>query len=123
MSGHSSWTVDTLHEHLVALAAESDRRHEQRFIGQERALALAVAGVNERLGGMNEFRAALSDQAATFVTRAELKTMQTTIEALTSRLDRQEGSSKGMTAAWGILLGAVGLLGAIITIALAFLAR
>lgn len=42
----SGWTVDTLHQHYDHVLAEKDRRYEQRFEAQERALQIALDSVN-----------------------------------------------------------------------------
>jgi hypothetical protein len=43
-----------------------------RFAVTQRAIDKAEVTMNERLAGMNEFRLALKDQNATFITRQEL---------------------------------------------------
>lgn len=42
----SGWTVDTLHEHVLRMVAEHDRRYEQRFEAQEHAIKIALDSVN-----------------------------------------------------------------------------
>ena len=86
----SAWTIDSLHAHLIvllntrdALLAERDRRYEQRFVDQEKAILTALATSSKaidkaetatelRFQGVNEFRQTLSDQAAQFITRTEV---------------------------------------------------
>jgi preprotein translocase subunit SecF len=67
---------------LVELLAERDLRYQQRFDAQEKATANAFesakeavlkaeAAAKDRFESVNEFRAQLGDQAATFMRRTE----------------------------------------------------
>jgi hypothetical protein len=89
---------------------------------QEKAVTKAELAAERRFEGVNEFRGQLSDQAATFMSRAEaLLQMQTNadkIDALGSRMDRTEGRSTGLNAGWVILVTAVATLGVIVTLLL-----
>jgi hypothetical protein len=69
--------VDALDD---ALSPEIDLRHRLRFIerftdekfrSRDTAVNVAIAALNVRLNGMNEFRETLHDQATRFVTREE----------------------------------------------------
>lgn len=75
-------TTVSLHEHLIQnLAAmkelfetrldETVRNLNQRIDTIDTATTLAAVQMEKRLEGMNEFRAALKDQVAQYVTRAE----------------------------------------------------
>jgi len=88
--------------HLKELLAAADRRYEQRFDAQEKAVQAALNAAKDavnkaeqasekRLDSVNEFRAQLRDQAGTFVTRSEL---------------------------WGYFIGSTGLLLAVVGLAL-----
>jgi len=83
--------------HLKELLAAADRRYEQRFDAQEKAVQAALNAAKaeqaseKRLDSVNEFRAQLRDQAGTFVTRSEL---------------------------WGYFIGSTGLLLAVVGLAL-----
>jgi len=109
----AGWTLEALREHLQALAAAADRRYEQRFDAQEKAVDAALTAANQRLNVMNEFRGALTDQAATFATRIEvdqrLATNDEKLSAVVGRLDRIEGRTSGISSGWGVLLGVVGI--------------
>ena len=67
----NGWTVDTLLTHIQAMLDERDRRYEQRYQTQAESLQLAQVVNDIRLKYMNEFRAALTDQATTFITKSE----------------------------------------------------
>ena len=68
---------------LMLIIDERDRRYQQRFEQQnaslsiamsaaEKATAKAEAAIERRLEGQNEFRAQLSDQTHTFITKREV---------------------------------------------------
>lgn len=141
----SGWTVDTGLAHLQMAIDEADRRYEQRFVAQEKAVAFALDAAKEavlkaeiasekRFDSVNEFRQTLSDQTNTFLPRAEaeqrIKQNSDKIDAskdlaverfslLLSRLDKLEGRSTGMKDGWGYLVGAIGLAATVIAIVIA----
>jgi hypothetical protein len=68
---------------LMLIIDERDRRYQQRFEQQNASLAIAMsaaekatakaeAAIERRLEGQNEFRAQLSDQTHTFITKREV---------------------------------------------------
>jgi hypothetical protein len=121
------WTVDTLKEYLERRDDDADKRYEQRFAAQEAATKYAQDKANEFRGSLDDigkkqmprteaeamFRA-LSDKA-----EAGARTNAEKIDALQARLDRNEGRSGGLSAGWGYLIGAIGLIGALVAIVLA----
>lgn len=132
--GGSDWTLSTLYQHLVVVLEERDRRNTQRFTDMEMALRAALAAsekailkaeaaTERRFEAVNEFRATLSDQAGTFITRAESEAAVSRnterIQDLTDRINRSEGRGAGIGAGWGYLVGAVGLIATVITIIVA----
>lgn len=106
------------------------------LISAEKAVTKAEAAADKRFESVNEFRAQLADQAATFISRTESDAKR---EALTekldsqakhvnefeaqvvSRLDLMQGKSTGVNASWGYLVGAVGLAGAVVALVLTFI--
>lgn len=136
------WTVHTAREHVLALIAELDRRYEQRFADSQSAVdaaldaakaavAKAEAAMEKRFDNANEFRGQLSDQARSFMPRAEAETAFRTAEertgtenanmgaligSLASRLDRLEGHSGGIRDGWGVLIGIVGMAAGVVAI-------
>jgi hypothetical protein len=129
----TSWTVDTLRAHLVALIGELDRRSEQRFDAQEKAVQAALTAAKEavlkaevaaekRADAANEFRGQLADQAATLMPRSETTLM---FAAIAERVDKLEASAdklggrrRGIADGWGYLVGAVGVVGALVALVL-----
>ena len=134
MPAPTEWTIGTLKEFILALMDERNDRYAQRFAAQEEAVhaALSAADValtkaetasERRFESVNEFRAQLTDQTREFIRRTEYmqahETLTEQVRSLTARVDRTEGRSGGLHAGWGMLVGAVGLLGGIIAIFLA----
>lgn len=97
----SGWTVDTLHQHIqvqlesmwrqlderaakgdkavdAALAA-ADKLIQAALIAAEKAVDKANDASERRFESVNEFRAQLTDQAATFVRRDEVDVRLTTL--------------------------------------------
>lgn len=98
-----------------ALIAQQEARMAALASAKE-AVAKAEAASEKRFEGVNEFRAQLSDQAATFISRVEYSALVERVRELAARIDKTEGRSSGLTSGWGILVGAVGLIGAIVAL-------
>lgn len=131
----SSWTIDSLKEHVEVTRVEMDRRYEQRFEAQEKAVLAALTAAKEavikaevaaekRADAANEFRGQLADQAATLMPRSETTLMfdalRDRVDKLESTTDRTAGQRKGLADSWGYLVGIVALAGGVIAIILAF---
>lgn len=118
-------------EHLERLLAEQDRRYEARFEAQEKAVSAALAAAEKavakaelaaekRFEAVNEFRGQLSDQAASFMPRAEaslestntrerIDALATRLETIALRFERGEGTRGGLKEGWGILVAGSGI--------------
>jgi hypothetical protein len=147
---------ESIRERLAAmndLRAADDLRYEQRFQAQTKALDAALAAAKEavqtamvaaekattkaesaaekRFEAVNEFRAQLADQAATFIPRVESEARVSAIVELfdskyTALIDRMDvltqanaasqGRSAGLGAGWNYLVGLIGLIVAVLTI-------
>jgi len=98
----SGWTIDTLRVYLLGVISDADRRYEERFKAQALAVDAAIRAATEATGkaeratelrfeSVNEFRSALTDQTATFMTRAAFDEFQkatgTYRDGLNSRFD------------------------------------
>lgn len=97
----------TLLAHIIALLDERDRRYTERFTAQQEALRTALDATERRFQGVNEFRATLSDQAATFATRDQVDALREIVSALSARVDRAEGGRAGISTGWAVLIGVV----------------
>src|SRR6476469_4903990 len=99
----SGWTVDTLHLYLQRQIDDLRALLDERAVSSEKATTTAMAAAEKRLEGVNEFRAQLTDQAATFVTHTEIDTkiaaMAERIAELRARVDKNEGTSTGTAKA------------------------
>lgn len=135
MSEHESKELATVSERLAAL----DRLMEAKFVtfqvlvdsqAEKVALALSAAdkavskaetATEKRFESVNEFRASLADQATNLVPRAEFVTKTEAIVEklgdLTDRINRSEGKGAGIGAFWGWIVGAVGVMSAVVVIA------
>ena len=135
----SGWTVDTLSAHFAQMIDEHDRRYEQRFVAQEKAVAdaflaaekavqaaltaqkeavnKAEAAAEKRFESVNEFRSQLGDQAATFLPRNEYLAQHQALidkvvagdEALGGRLDGAVKALQDTIARNGELIAALGI--------------
>lgn len=109
----------TLERFFTTLMDANDKRYEQRFIAMEKATLAMISAADNALSkadatavrdkaAANEWRAAMNDREKLFIARpefaAEISNLQKKIEDLAgTRL-------AGMSAAWGIMLGAGGIL-------------
>ena len=137
----SGWTTDTLKENLEneidairSQIGESDRRYEQRFDAQEKATTVAITSAKEavikaetatekRFESVNEFRAALGDQASKLLGRGEFSVAQKSliekIESLEKRLNLREGATEGADKTLAYIISAISVLFGIIGIGIA----
>lgn len=137
--------IDHLEQELRLLIDERDRQYAQRFEAQQQALkdALQAAkeaganalqsakeavikaeeAANKRFEGVNEFRATLSDQAQTFMGKAEadarLKALEQDTAKNSARIDSMQARGEGASSLWGFIAGGVGLLIAVAMFAMA----
>lgn len=110
--------VCSLREAAEKEIAALERTLTSRLDAAQRAVEKAEHSVDLRLAGMNEFRSALTDQAATFLTRQESDIWRSNllekVHSLETRLDKAEGRGGGMQALWGWIIAGVLLLLALI---------
>ncbi len=142
----SSWTPDLLHLHLQRQLDDMRELLNERYATQteaiqvsftaaekavqtalssaEKAVTKAEIAAEKRFEAVNEFRAQLSDQAATFPSRNEVDTRITAmgdkVAGLASRLDKIEGNTSGSsdqtTRIIAGILAAVAVISLLITI-------
>lgn len=136
----SGWTTDTLHAHVHQRFNDMQKLLDERYETQtkaldaafkaaeaavgtalnsaEKAVAKAETAAEKRFESVNEFRAQLSDQNASFITRVEydakLENLTTQIDDLKRHSDQAEGRSDGMGALYGWIIAAVGLVVSVI---------
>lgn len=115
----SDWTTDTTRDSLLEtleqrdrLWEERDRRYMAEFGAIREATKLALASVDRRLEGMNEFRASLADQSANMMQRSEatakFDALAEKITEVNKRLDLGQGTGAGSAALRQLLFQLVG---------------
>jgi hypothetical protein len=81
------------------------------FAAAEKALAKADAAMEKRFDSVNEFRQTLTDQAATFIPRAEaeqrIKVIADKVESQGSVSDKSIGRISQSERGWNYLIGAL----------------
>lgn len=123
----SQWTLDTLHAHLDRVIEERDVQYRERHAAQQaafaaalqaadRAIAKAEAAAEKRFESVNEFRSALSDQAATFLTRHEYETAHQSLVEKVDDLKLSRANTTGGTARTEQLWAHVVAFGAIVAV-------
>lgn len=109
---------------LDAAFVAAEKAMQTALASAERAVSKAESAAERRFESVNEFRQTLTDQAATFMPRVEaeqrIEALAEKHDALAARVDRTEGRSTGMSASWGLLVGVVLLVGALVAIVVAF---
>jgi hypothetical protein len=127
----SGWTLRAFKDYVERLLHEADRRYEERFQGQEKAVSAALAAAAEATSkaetnaerwrnNANEWRAAMTDRERNFMSRDQANSMFDAIEKqimdLKKSRDSAEGRLGGVSAGWGYLAGLVGVVVAILTL-------
>jgi len=108
--------IDLQSEKSVSALAASDK-----------AILKAEAAVERRFESVNEFRQTLSDQTKSFISRVEFESLRDTngarIADLSSRLDKIEGKAVGLNTGWIYLLGAISVIGTLVSVITAIVLR
>lgn len=73
--------------------AEFEKRVDQRFSLNDRALNVALDALEKRLNGMNEIRESMRDQAATFVNRESFAALEVRLRNLEAFKDNTQGKT------------------------------
>jgi hypothetical protein len=122
---------DALRNEMVNLFAAQDKAIMAAMAAAERAVGKSEIATEKRFDAVNEFRAQLSDQAATFLPRAEFdrvttaitekidasnKTFSERLDDLRASRDTTSGKSAGINAGWAALIGMAGLIGTVLMI-------
>jgi crotonobetainyl-CoA:carnitine CoA-transferase CaiB-like acyl-CoA transferase len=129
----SGWTTDTLHSHVQRQIDDLRRLLDERYATQTKALDAAFAAADKavtaallaakeavnkaeaaaekRFESVNEFRAQLSDQAATFVPRGEadarFSALDEKLATALSHVDQDRGRGRGIEQIWAALIAVV----------------
>lgn len=141
-AGTSTATDVSLREYLTSLIDAAEKRSDARFDAMKQtvetafsnsqtAITKAEEATEKRFEGVNEFRAALSDQAVNFVNRTTLDAMVEKLEnqidrnrqdldSLAKRIDVREGEIQGSKITIGNLIAIVTVAAAILGIIVVF---
>jgi small-conductance mechanosensitive channel len=108
----------------TALAAQ-EKATAAAFSSSEKAIDKADAAYESRFESVNEFRAQLGDQQRTFMPRAEVELLMTSINgrmiAIEKALTESTAQKSGAISLWAIIVGVLGAAGIILTIAARFI--
>ena len=131
MEKNTTWTLEALKEHFDvllkyqfddynALLKERDERMIQRYASMELAVNKAETATEKRFEGVNEFRAQLGDQSRTLMPRIEtevlMKNMNDKIEALTTKVEKQENMKAGGSSMIAYIVAGISLVITVITL-------
>jgi len=94
-------------EHLRDLMDERDKRYEQRFLASEKETVTSRTDLQARLDVLNELRGGVATTAEVEALEKILNELRTQITDLRERVGGREQRGAGMTAGWGILVGAI----------------
>lgn len=111
--------VDTrLHDHV--------QLSQDRFQAVRRETELALGAANAAVSKAEESTTKTLDAIQTSIAkqfealaaqmRSEVKALEEQIVTLKERQDRSEGKGSGVQASWGVLLGAIGAMGVLVSI-------
>ena len=143
-NGHGArWTFESLKDFLESLVEANDRRYEQRFNDSQTAVDAALVSVDsarvaallavkeavqkqetaseKRFESVNEFRATLADQQRMLMPRIEaeqrIQALEKQLEILRTGFVERRAQGAGMREMWGYIIGAIGVLLAILAYA------
>ena len=119
---------DAQQEAVSTAMVAAEKAVSAAMAAAEKAVTKAEVAAEKRFEAVNEFRQTLSDQQRTFMTRTEYSVQHLSLsdkfDVMNSRitiLDKMVGEirerSAGRTDIWGILLGSIGLLVSLGTLA------
>lgn len=126
-AGNSTATDVSLREFFMLLANEREKRYDERFQAIEsstekafensqRAIDKADTATEKRFEGVNEFRAALADQASSFVTRSDLTALAEKIDIQIASLRESRDIQAGSRLTWGSVAGLIAAAAAVVGI-------
>src|ERR1700756_5065383 len=95
----TAWTVETLKEYTDRRFMDSENAVQIALDAAKEAVEKANISSDKRFDSVNEFRSQLTDQASTFIGRAEYtaqhKSLEDKVNALTDRINSRDGEAKG----------------------------
>jgi hypothetical protein len=114
-------------EYFERILAERDKKFDERFQFQRDAVSTALASMDKRLDGMNEFRASLQDQTKNQVSKSEFQTFKDATDKDIRMLRESKAELDGMASQSSVNLSlgisVLGLLVGSISIVMRFRAK
>ena len=95
------WTFASLYKHVMEISTASKEATNTALAAAKEATQKAEAASEKRLEGMNEFRAAMKDQQATFADKEQTNFRLTAID---TKLAEMGGKSTGISVSAGIVV-------------------
>jgi len=112
---------------LRELIDERDRLYAERALASEKSIDKADANAEKWRANANEWRAAMVDREQRFASRletdAEFRTLRIELTSLKETRSLLLGRGAGGAAMWGYLVGAMGLVIALSTLAMTFVRK
>lgn len=110
----SGWTVDTLKEYTEQRFTDSDKAISAALQAAKEAVNKAEVANEKQFEAANNVKSTFSGELSKKLERTEYnsnhKALEDKIDALTDRMNRNDGKSTGLNAGWVLLTGAVGLI-------------
>lgn len=132
-----AWTVETLRAHFEAILRERDERYKQEneclmhvIEAQQRELQTALQALSKQIAkaeemterrfeGVSTARRVGDDLARQMMPRTEAvqrdAALDEKITAITARMDRNDGRTRGLNAGWAYLVAGIGAVASIAT--------
>lgn len=99
----------SLRDYVDVRFEAQDRGVQLALSAAEKAVIKAENAAEKRFELLNELRAGVA-------TKEQLEALEKIVTNIDKRMSQNDGKSSGLNAGWGILLGAVGLIGGLIVI-------
>ena len=116
-------SVSALESRLIEINREHTQSHAREHQMVELAVSKAEAAMTERLAGMNEFRAQITDERGSYMTKAEFDRFETSLRewqsATMSLISQQQNlwsNLQGKITSFGGLLGVVSIVSLLIAL-------
>lgn len=116
----TEWTVDTLKEHVEKILVEKDKAINLALAAAKEAVSVAEANAEKWRDNANEWRGAMTDREKNFATKTELndykESTEKALKVEKERSDIGQGRGVGLSAGWGYLIAATGLIATVLAI-------
>ena len=122
----ADWTIETLRQHFLALRESDSKAIAAALAAAEKAVAAALAASEKAVtkaetnaekwrDSANEWRGAMNDRERVLMPRQEAEVRLAMLE---KSINTSAGKGAGLNAAWGYLIGAIGLATGIVSLIL-----